>query len=340
MNTDDISPVIRENAPLILAEIKKANSILLHCHPLPDPDSVGSALAMKFALEQMGKKVTVIRGDSEIPRGFLHFPGAKDIVEKSFSEVDLSAFDLFVSLDSGSKNMISQANPPSYPLPIKTIVIDHHATNEAYGEINLVDITSPAVAFVLFQLFKLWNIALTHDIALNIFMGMYTDTGGFRYPPTDYRVIGAASELAKMAPDFTEAIFTMENNQSKEAIFFQALALSSVETFLGENIAIAAVSHNDLVAKKIPDECVRGISISNILKSVVGWNVGVSLIEREPNQVKVSFRTRDRERFDVSKLAAALGGGGHRAAAAAVLKMSIPEAKKLVVAKAKELYNL
>src|SRR5882724_10069578 len=111
----DISPIIKEKAPIILAEIKKAKSILLHCHPLPDPDSVGSALAMKFALEQMGKKVTFIRGDSEIPRGFMHFPGAKEIVNKNFSEVDLQEFDLLISLDSGSKNMISQASPPSYP---------------------------------------------------------------------------------------------------------------------------------------------------------------------------------------------------------------------------------
>lgn len=336
----ETSPIIAEKAPLIFAEIQKARSILLHCHPLPDPDSVCSVLAMKFSLEQMGKKATVIRGDSEVPKGFAHFPGVSSIVEKSFSEIDQSQFDLFISIDSGSKNMVSQANPPLFPLSMKTIVIDHHATNEQYGEINLVDTSSPAAAFVVFQLLKLWNISLTHDIALNLFMGIYTDTGGFRYDPTDYKVIAAASELVKLAPDFTKVIFEMENSQAKEALYYQALALSSIQTFLGENIAIAVVTHKDLIEKKIPDECIRGISISNILKSVIGWNVGVSLIERQPGEVKVSLRTRDKERFDVSKLASALGGGGHRAAAAAVLKMPLEDAKKLVVEKAKELYNL
>lgn len=338
--TDSVSPLIKKQAPLILEEIKKASSILLHCHPLPDPDSVGSVLAMKSVLEQMGKKVTAIRGDSDIPKGFMHFPGVSTIQSKTFSKVELKDFDLFISLDSGSENMVSQEKPPVFPLAIKTIVIDHHATNEEYGEINLVDTTSPAAAFVLFQLFELWNVTMTHDIALNLFMGIYTDTGGFRYPPTDYRVIEAASKLAKIAPDFTETIFTMENSQSKESIYFQALALSSVETFLGDNIAIATVSYDEIVAKKIPDECVRGISISNILKSVIGWNVGVSMIERKPGEVKASFRTRDRDAYDVSKLAAAVGGGGHRASSGAVLKMSLDEAKSLVVAKAKELYNL
>lgn len=338
--TDDTSSIIKEKAPLILAEVQKAKSILLHCHPLPDPDSTCSVLAMKFVLEQMGKKATVIQGDSDVPKGFMHFPGVADIVKKSFSEIDQSEFDLFISVDSGSRNMVSQANPPTFPLKMKTIVIDHHATNEQYGEINLVDTSSPAAAFIIFQLLKLWNVSLTRDVAINLFMGMYTDTGGFRYEPTDYRVLSAASELVRLAPDFTKVIFEMENSQSKEALYYQALALSSIQTFLGENIAIAVVSHKDLVEKKIPDDCIRGISISNILKSVIGWNVGVSLIERQPHEVKVSFRTRDKEKFDVAKLAAALGGGGHRAAAATVLKMSLEDAKKLVVEKAKDLYNL
>src|SRR3989344_3205155 len=92
----------------ILSHIEKANSILLHCHPSPDPDSVGSVLAMKCALEQMGKKATVIKGDSDIPQAFMHFPGADTIVKKNFGEVDLKNFDLFIILDSASPEMISR----------------------------------------------------------------------------------------------------------------------------------------------------------------------------------------------------------------------------------------
>lgn len=337
---NEITPIIKEKSTLILSEIQKADRILLHCHPLPDPDSLCSALAMKSGLEQLGKKTTVIRGDSEIPKGFEHFPGVSGVVNKSFSEVELNDFDLFISLDSGSKNMISQDNPPVFPLPIRVVVIDHHATNANYGDINLVDVSSPSTAFVIFQLFKLWDIKIDHDIALNLFMGIYTDTGGFKYPPTDHRVIMAVGELAQIAPDFTNAIFTMENSQSKETIYFQALALSSIETFFDDTVAISTVSNSDMIRKGIPDECIRGISISNILKSVEGWNIGVSMIERKPHDIKVSFRTRDRDKYDVSKIAEAIGGGGHKAAAAAVMNMSLDDAKKLVVDKIKEIYNL
>jgi phosphoesterase RecJ-like protein len=79
--------------------------------------------------------------------------------------------------------------------------------------------------------------------------------------------------------------------------------------------------------------------MANRLKSVIGWNIGVIMIETEPGKVKVSMRSRDPELYDVSKLAVALGGGGHRAAAGIKLSMSLDEARVAIVAKAGELYT-
>lgn len=329
-----------KKADQVFEEIKETKSILLHCHPLPDPDSVGSVLAMKFALEQLGKKATVIRGDSEIPQAFMHFPGANSIVQKNFSEIDLAEFDLFIILDSGSREMISQIQIPVFPLPLKTIVIDHHMSNLSYGDINILDFSSPATAYILYKLFERWNISFNHDIALNLFIGIYSDTGGFKYFRTDYNVLEAVASLAKLAPDFTHTIFTMENSNTRESIYFQALALNSVQTFLDENIAISAISYKDLTEKNIPEHCIHGNIISNLLKSVVGWNIGISMIERKPNKIKISARTRDSKRYDISKLMIALGGGGHKDAGGTILSMPLPEAIKKVVETAKIIYNL
>ena len=322
----------------ILAEVKKAKHILLHCHPSPDPDSVGSVLAMKFALEQLGKKVTAIQGDSEIPRAFMHFPGAGEIVKKNFFEIDISEFDLFIILDSGSPNMVSKKNSVSFPLPIRSIVIDHHASNEGYGDINLIDTSSPATAFILYNLFNDWNIKIDHPIAINLIIGMYTDTGGFKYPPTDHRVLSAAAELAKIAPDYTKFLFVLENSNEKEFIYFQALALSSIKTFLDGNLVISSVSKKELDKNGIKAENTRGIT--NLLKSAIGWNLSASLVEIEPEKIKISFGTRDSEKYDVSKLAVELGGGGHKAAAGAVLNMPLEQAIEKVVSTAKIMYNL
>ena len=336
----DISPIVREKAPLILAEIKKAKSVLLHCHPSPDPDSVCSALAMKSVCEQLGVKATVIRGDSTyISDGFARFPGIDTIVGTHFGEIDITQFDLFIILDSGSPGMISYKATPVFPLPIRTIAIDHHKSNESYADINLIDVCS-STAFALFELFTVWGVTITHDIALNLFMGIYTDSGGFKYPPTGYRDFEAAATLVKIAPDFTEAIFCLENSNSTESIYFETMALDSLKTYLQGNIAVTSVSFKALQEKGIVLDAIH-TDIPNKLKSVVGWNVGMIFTEREPRHIKVSMRSRNGERFDVSKLAVALGGGGHRAAAGIrFTDMSMEEAQKVVISKAQELFNL
>lgn len=335
----NISPAILEKAPLILKEIQKARSILLHCHVNPDPDSVGSALAMRFALEALGKKATVIRGDSEIPEAFSSFPGVKDIVAKNFFEVDLKEYDLFIILDSGGLEMISHKDKIEFPESLNTIVIDHHASNKGYAKINLID-SSSSTAFIIYELIKEWKVELTRDMALNLFTGMYTDSGGFKYSPTDYRVLEAAAECAKVAPDYIDTIFALENSNTKEALYFKALALNSIETFCDDSVAIASVSYENIMAKKITDEIVSGSDMANTLKAVIGWNIGILMTEREPNNIKINLRSRDANRFDVSKLAVVLGGGGHRAAAGACIRAPLKEAKQQVVAKIKELYNL
>ena len=212
----------------IKTAIENSKNVLLHCHPSPDPDSVGSTLAMKFALEQMGKKVTLIKGDSNIPRAF-SFPGIDLIVQKNFFEIDLKEFDLFIILDSGSKEMISNKAEIIFPEHLNTLVIDHHFSNKGFGKVNFVDSSYSSCCELLFNIFKFLGIKITHDIALNLFIGIYTDTGGFRYGKNGDKTLKAVSELVSIAPDYQKVIFTMENSNTKESLIFEALAMSSIK---------------------------------------------------------------------------------------------------------------
>lgn len=337
--SSDISPIIKEKAPLILAEIKKAKSILLHCHPSPDPDSVGSALAMKFALEGMGKKATVIKGDSDMPGAFMHFPGASDIVPKNFFEIDPKQFDLFIVLDSSS-NGISRLKAFELPASLKIINIDHHNSNPGFGAISCVVPSMSSCCEILYWLFKEMDIDITPAIAADLFIGMYTDTGGFKYAGTTANTFLAASALATLAPDFPVNISKMENSRTLEELIFQSKALASTEPLLGGRVGLATVTAALIKEVDIPADAVSAGMISSVLRSVAAFDVTGVLIETMPGEIKCSFRSKDGNEYDVSKLAVALGGGGHKAAAGAELKMSLSDAKKLVVAKAKELYNL
>lgn len=320
-------------------EIDKAKHILLHCHPSPDPDSLGSTLALKLALEQIGKKVTLIKGDSNIPRSFV-FPAIETVVQKNYFEIDLKDFDLFLILDSGSIDMVSREGEVIFPEHLMTIVIDHHASNIGYGKINLIDVNYSSTAELVYNLLKNFNIKIDHDIALNLFMGMYTDTGAFRYGVNPEKTLQVASELAKLAPDYQKTISAMENNNRKESLIFESLALSSLKMYFEDRIALASVGNADIVKNNFSDDDIFTGYISNKIKSIAGVQVAGTLIEKDVNIVKVSFRSKDAVNFDVSKLAVQLGGGGHKAAAGVVLKMSLTEAIDKVVKTIKEIYNV
>lgn len=327
-----MTDTVRTSTPKILDIIKASKNVLLHCHPFPDPDSVASALATKAVLEQLGKNVTIIRGDSVIPEAFSHFPGFAAIVPKNYFQIDPAAFDLFIIQDSAAADRISSLGPITFPTSMKTVVIDHHVTNTRFAkDVNLVDPSYPATALMLYDLFKLWNVTLTPDIAADLFIGMYTDTGGFKYAATTPETLLAAAELVKVYPDFHKLIFTMENVRRPGELVFQGIALSHIQTFFDGRLAVSTVSYENLKEKGLSGIDTSSSVIANLLKSVVGWDIGACLVENEPGKVKVSFRTRDSEKYDLSLIAVKLGGGGHKAAAAAALSGTIEEVTQRVV---------
>jgi phosphoesterase RecJ-like protein len=295
---------------------------------------------MKGALEQLGKSVTVIQGDSEIPEAFMHFPGADKIVKKNFFEINQKEFDLFLVQDCASTERISGIKKFSYPLEVPIVIIDHHKSAATQSATDLIENTYPATAQILFELFMIWGIKLTPDIAINLFMGMYTDTGGFKYQDTTARTFRDAAELVTYAPDFPKTISRMENSNSLEDLQFQGLALSSIQTVCNDQVALAVVPYSAIKQHSIPDVSISAGAISAILRSAGRFNIVGALIEASPGKVKASFRACDSDTYDISKLAASLGGGGHKAAAGASILLSAEDAKQLVVSKMKELYNL
>lgn len=309
--------------------ITNSKRVLLHLHPKPDPDSVGSALATYHALRSLGKDVTVIKGDSELSPLFSFLPGYNEIVKKNFFEADLSQFDLFIIQDSGSPEMVSRKGEVIFPPHLRTIVIDHHITNTKFAEINFVDASYSSTCEYLYDLFLGWGIAIDANIAQCLYVGMYTDTGGFKYPSTTLRTMRIAARLAELYPQFPQLITDLENNNPPEKLYFDALALSNIEVVDGR-IAVSSVSYAQLQEKGITRDHIENNIIASTLLAVAPWKIGISLIEKAPNEVSFSIRSKDGT--DVSLIAVALGGGGHKPAAAALMKnCSIDEAKKKVL---------
>lgn len=329
-----------ESAKPILDAIKASKSILLHCHPYPDPDSIGSVLAMSQVLKKMGKEVTPIIGDTRYPSNLESLPHHDWIVPKKYSEIDPSQFGLFIILDSSSPSQISKLVDVVFPKSMKTVVIDHHKTNLGFGDINLIDASSSSTCQIVYDLLSLWKLEISPDIAICLLLGIYADSGGFKYQNANAETIRVASELVKIYPNYHKFVFELENYRQPVELEMMKMALSSIEKHCSDRVVFTSITYGQLQEHHIPKESAMEGLIGGMLRSVVGWDLVASLVEAEPNVVTVSLRTRDENHFDVSSIAKAVGvkGGGHRGAAGTTIHLPIDEAKKELLKKIDELF--
>jgi len=321
---------IKRDAPEILALIKDSHNILLHCHPHADPDSIGSALAFKRVLEQMSKNATLLSGDSALPIEFFNLPGADNIVIKSVGDEDFSKYDTFIILDSASIGQICRKADFSIPENLKTIAIDHHESNTFFAKHNFIYKDSIATSEILFYLFKEWGTDMDSEISANLFCGIWTDSGGLMYALVDEFTYLAGAELIKKNPEVKKILSTIMNNNTKSDIRLLDLSLSSAKEY-DNGLVISLISMDKIKEQNIDAKDISAHLAIPLMRSVIGWDVVALGFETAPNIFKVSFRTRDENKYDLSKLAVMLGGGGHRAASGAVINASISEVEEKIL---------
>lgn len=322
-----MSEIVKQLAPQILEAIKQSNNILLHLHPSPDGDSAGGALGLMHILHKMGKKATVIGGDSKLPANLKVLPGADQIIPKNYGETDLSKFDLFIIMDSSTKEMISRLEEVKFPAHLKTIVIDHHSSNVGFGQINLVESSYPANAQLVFDVVSQWKVEISPDAAICLMVGIYSDSL-FKLGGVTAETFEAAAALAKINPGFPKLIAKMEATKEPAQLRFEALALNSIQNYFDDKVAIIEIPYHKLKELQIDSQYTEKSGMSSHLIEVVGWEIGISFVEKDPNMIAVSMRTQDSDKYDLSKLATSIGGGGHKGAAGAMFNKPFEEAKK------------
>jgi bifunctional oligoribonuclease and PAP phosphatase NrnA len=185
-----------------------------------------------------------------------------------------------------------------------------------------------ATAEILADIFKIWKIKLNGEIASSLYIGIYTDSGGFKYKTTTPRTYEIAAELVKFIPDFSEIISNTENGNDKKYIEYLGAALNSVEFYLNDKVIVSAVAYDDILKMQIEKEDTSSVNtLNDILRSIEGIEISATFVEEEKGLVRVSMRAL-RDEFDVSKIAVIFGGGGHKLAAGMNMKMPLDQAKE------------
>lgn len=176
--------------------IRAANKVAVASHVGPDGDAIGSLLAMGHALRLMGKECVLLCHDP-VPARYRFLPGS-DQVRKTLGGF---APELLIGLDATDARRLGRVGWGLVKAGLPTINLDHHATNDKYGTVNLVDPSQVAATEGVLVLLDALGVTLDEATATCLLTGLVTDTRGFRTANVTPRALSVASRLMEAGAD-------------------------------------------------------------------------------------------------------------------------------------------
>lgn len=299
----------------ISEEVRKAEKIVILTHESPDGDAVGSSLALALAIENLGKNPDIII--PEFNKMFNFLPG----IEKIKKESNVKKYDLAIALDCADSKIL-EGHEKYFENATKKIVIDHHGSNQMYGDINFVNPVSPACCQILIEMFDYFNTKITKDMATCIMTGIVTDTGGFNYNATS-ETFEFAAEILRIGVNISEIYRRTLRTKTIASFELNKIATNRLELLENGKIAFTYITTED--EKKANAEKGDHEGIVNIGKEIENVEVSIFLHEVENRGYKISLRSLDY--VNVADVAIMFGGGGHIKAAGAYANGTLEEIK-------------
>jgi phosphoesterase RecJ-like protein len=302
---------------------------LVISHVRPDGDAYGSTLGLALSLQAQGKDVQVVNADGLMP-SFEFLPGSQKLTATSPEAPE--ADRLVISVDCADQKRHGTAFDQWKRTP--DVSIDHHVSNPGYAKLNLIDADSPATAQVLFDIITALKWPLTAEVAANLYVGLMTDTGNFRYRQTTALSFETAAALFKAGADPTDLAQSCYSSFRAERLLLMKEVFNGINFGNRDRVAWFYLTP-EIYARSgaIPDETEGLIEYLQMVRTV---EVAFILETLPDGLTRGSLRSRGK--VDVQKICQEFGGGGHRLAAGLRSKLSPAELeKKLQEAIAKQL---
>lgn len=303
----------------IKEKIDESNSIVILTHEHPDGDAVGSSLAFMHALKKIGKNVDVIIPG--VHRMYSVLPGFEEIKEACADDYN---YDLCIALDSSDLERLHVCRS-IFEKTKNTIVVDHHITNQNFGDVNYVNAVASSTCQNLLVVFAYMDIAISKDIASCIYAGILTDTGGFRYN-VQTETFEFVSMLLETGIDNVKIYRNLFDLTSLPRTKLLGRALDRLELLCDNKVAFTYITKQDEEECGTTDGDQEGIV--NYGRNIEGVEVSIFVRELEDKR-KISLRSN--EYLDVSLIATKYGGGGHMKAAGIGTDMSLEVIKQTLI---------
>ncbi|HSQ60118.1 MAG TPA: bifunctional oligoribonuclease/PAP phosphatase NrnA [Acidobacteriota bacterium] len=299
----------------------------LFAHVDPDGDAIGSALALAWALRDMGRGAVVIN-ESPVPANLKFLPGAETIrTPDAFEGARGRTFDTVIVLDCSSLDRLGPRAAALVAPNARVACVDHHVGNAGFGDPRLIVPEASATAELVHDILEACHAPITPEIAQCLYTGLASDTGAFRFQNTTPKALRLAARLVDHGAKPSEVAEQLYAQKSAGSLRILGLALASLEARADGQVSAMTISRSMFDRAEASPEDADGIV--QYAKALLGARVGVLLQETAPGQVRISFRSDGS--VDVNEFASRFGGGGHRVAAGAKISGDLSSVRERVL---------
>ena len=301
-------------------EILARHRFLISSHARPDGDSIGSQLAMAFALEALGKEVRIVNAD-RAPDHYQDFPGMERI--EYAAAIERPAVDAVIVMECSDLSRTGVAG-----LEHECVInIDHHAGNRMYGALNWHDDSAAACGEMVFDLIQALGVPLTVEIATHIYLAILTDTGSFHHSnitPRTFDICRQCVEAGVTPAVMARRVF--DSNSFGKLKLIGAL-LDDMQLVDEGRLAVLHLDDAMLAATGSTHNDTEGLInlplTAREIQAVVFFKVTGT------GAVRVSMRSK--YDVDVRQVANEFGGGGHKNAAGFTVTGALEEVRPGIV---------
>lgn len=290
--------------------LRNRERVLILTHRSPDGDTIGSAFALQYGLQQLGKRAWV-RCCDPLPEKFLYF----------VQEAEEADPDCVVSVDVADPALLGELRHWYERLDL---CVDHHKINRMDEVTRWVDPTASATCELILALLDALAVRLDSRMANALYTGICTDTGCFQFSNTTPRTHRIAAELMEAGAEAETINRKMFGTKSKSRVMVERHVLDTMEFAYQDRVALAVISQKLVEETGIAPDDLDGVAA--IPRQIEGVDVGITLREREDGSYKVSVRTV--AQVDAAAFCARFQGGGHARAAGCAIVASLDEVKQ------------
>ena len=287
----------------ILEHIKSSQSIIITSHVEPDGDAFGSAYGLAALIREIFPDKSIAVSLERFNRGDL-FPPSGPIEDRRFPE------SLVIVTDTANAERVYDSR---WDMGKYVIKIDHHPGRVNFGNLKWVETSYPSCCEMIIDLMREWKTDISEIGAKQLFFGMITDTGRFRYPSVGAETFRRAAFLCEYYSDLP-FLYNILYSEKEHNLRFRGYIFSNFK-IIDKSLAYLKVDAAHLSAYGLDaNQAGRMVNLLSELERIEIW---AFFCEEKGGSIKTELRSNS---IQVNTIAADFGGGGHRLAAGIKVK--------------------